>query len=151
MAHRSRAVGRRSAYDGESAERGEIFDSRCLTPMSAGMSSLSMIYCPVGSPVEATELGRQLVTERLAGCANVLTGMISIYPWDGEIQQSSEAVLLLKTRTTLLPELRARLRVLHQYDCPAIVSWELTGVNAEYEQWINQETTPPFHSAGESV
>ncbi|MFV0446451.1 MAG: divalent-cation tolerance protein CutA [Planctomycetaceae bacterium] len=114
------------------------------------MSTVSLVYCPVGTADEALELGRQLVTERLAACANVVPGVTSIYHWDGALQQDSEVLLLLKTRTDLVSSLRDRLRLLHRYDCPAILSWELATVNAEYLQWVLQETTsepPPDEQA----
>jgi periplasmic divalent cation tolerance protein len=106
------------------------------------MSDLSIIYCPIGRREEAMAIGRTLVDERLAGCINILTGMTSIYRWNDAVQEDSEVVLLVKTRTSLVPAVSDRIRQLHRYDCPAILSWELPGVNADFLQWLLDQTTP---------
>jgi hypothetical protein len=48
------------------------------------------------------------VAERLAACANILPGMTSLYWWEGDIQEASEAVLVAKTRQGLAGALAAR-------------------------------------------
>jgi len=39
------------------------------------------VYITASNAEEATRIGRALVEERLAACANVLNGMTSIYRW----------------------------------------------------------------------
>lgn len=110
------------------------------------MPGLSLVYSTLSSRDEALSVGRALVAEKLAACANVLDGMTSIYHWQGAIQQDAEAVLLAKTRTELVPAVMERIRQLHRYDCPAILSWELQAVSADYTQWLLANTlSPPTH------
>lgn len=100
----------------------------------------STIYCTTATREEALAIGHELVAERLAACANVLDGMTSVYVWEGQVQESSEAVLLLKTRTELVPAAMERIRRLHGYNYPCLVAWPITQASDDYLGWIFQET-----------
>jgi periplasmic divalent cation tolerance protein len=99
-------------------------------------------YITAGSKDEALRIGRALVEERLAACANVLDGMMSVYWWQGALEQADEAVLIVKTRAELVDRLTARVRALHGYDCPCVVSLPIAGGNPDYLAWIAAETQP---------
>ena len=88
----------------------------------------------------AREIGRQLVTERLAACVNLLPGVTSIYVWQGKEEESAETLALIKTRRALYPALEARLRELHPYDVPEIVAVELAAGLPAYLQWLAEQT-----------
>lgn len=102
--------------------------------------SASFCYITVGSRAEALAIGRALVEERLAACANVLDGAASIYRWQGAIEEDAETVLIAKTRTELVDRLSARVEALHSYDCPCVVALPIERGNAEYLAWIEAET-----------
>jgi periplasmic divalent cation tolerance protein len=91
----------------------------------------------------ALALGRPVVEERLAACANVLGGMTSVYWWQGKLEEASEAALILKTRGELIELLTARLRDLHPYECPGVVALPIAAGNPAYLAWIAAETAPP--------
>lgn len=105
--------------------------------------SVSMLYVTAESREQALSVGRTLVTERLIACANVIDGMTSVYRWKDQLEQSDEVVLLLKTRTELVERAIARVRELHPYDVPCIVSWPLGAGNSDYLDWIDSETGVP--------
>jgi periplasmic divalent cation tolerance protein len=104
--------------------------------------ALSFCYCTTGSREEALAIGRAVVGERLAACANVLDGMTSIYWWQGALEQAGEAVLILKTRAELVERLTSRIRELHSYDCPCVVALPIDAGNPGYLDWIARETGP---------
>ena len=97
-------------------------------------------YITAGSRDEALALGRALVDERLAACANVIEGMTSVYRWQGAIQEDPEVVLIAKTRRELVDPLTARVRELHSYDVPCVVALPVQGGNAAFLDWIVAET-----------
>lgn len=97
-------------------------------------------YITAGSRDEALALGRALVEERLAACANVIEGMTSVYRWQGAIQEDPEVVLIAKTRRELVDRLTARVRELHSYDVPCVVALPVQGGNAAFLDWIVAET-----------
>ena len=106
--------------------------------MSAGEASF--VYVTTGDREAALSIGRALVEARLAACANVISGMESVYRWQGAVEQASEAVLILKTRTSMLDALTEKVKALHKYDCPCVVALPITGGNADYLDWIAEQT-----------
>jgi periplasmic divalent cation tolerance protein len=101
------------------------------------------VYVTAAGRAQAESIGRTLVEERLAACANVLDGLTSIYRWEGAIQHDAEALLILKTRAALLGPVEARVRELHPYELPCVVAWPIAGGSAAYLDWIAAETADP--------
>ena len=98
-------------------------------------------YVTAGSRDEAMAIGRALVEERLAACANLIEGMTSVYRWRDTIQEDREVVLIAKTRRELVDRLTARVRELHSYETPCVVALPLQGGNPAFLNWIAAETT----------
>lgn len=100
----------------------------------------SMIYITTSSRDEALRIGRTVVADRLAACANVLPAITSVYRWQGEIHEDGESSLILKTRSDLVERLTARVKELHSYDCPCVVALPITDGNPDFLRWIAEET-----------
>ena len=100
-----------------------------------------MVYMTAGDKAEATRIGRVLVEEKLAACANVLDGMTSVYRWQGEVCEDAETVLIAKTTDALAVALTERVKALHSYDCPCIVTLPIAGGNTAFLDWIAAQTT----------
>lgn len=98
------------------------------------------VYITASDGAEAVRIGRALVEERLAACANVLNNMTSIYRWRGEICEDSEAVLIAKTTDDKVAALTERVKGLHSYDCPCVVALPVTGGNGAFLDWIEEQT-----------
>jgi periplasmic divalent cation tolerance protein len=97
-----------------------------------------LVTCP--SRASAETIARVIVQERLAACANIGTGINSIYRWNGAIEETDEVPLLLKTRADLFTRLAARVKERHDYDVPCIIAMELTAVDPAYAKWLEDET-----------
>jgi len=88
----------------------------------------------------AAALAGTLVEERLAACGNIMSGVRSIYRWQGAVQQDSEVLLLLKTMAARVPALSARIRELHSYDLPEVLALPILGGLPAYLAWIEEST-----------
>lgn len=97
---------------------------------------LRLVYITCADPAQAGRIGRALVEERLAACANVLLGMRSCYRWQGKVEEAEEAVLIAKTTAALVDTLTIRVKALHTYTIPCIVALPLVGGDAAYLAWI---------------
>lgn len=102
--------------------------------------SVCLVYVTVPDPEAARRIGRALVEQRLAACANIIGGMRSVYRWEGQIEEDSEAVLIAKTREALVPALTETVRSLHSHDVPCVVALPITGGNRAFIEWIEAET-----------
>jgi periplasmic divalent cation tolerance protein len=99
-----------------------------------------IVYITAKNLQQARSIGKTLVEERLAACANIIDGMQSIYHWEGRLCEDTETVLILKTRRELLERLVVRAGELHSYSCPCIVACPIVGGNGDYIEWIEKET-----------
>jgi periplasmic divalent cation tolerance protein len=86
---------------------------------------------------------RRLVADRLAACGHVVERVRSIYRWDGEIQDESEARVAVHTRTALVPEIVARADAEHPYEVPCVLALPVAAGNPAYLDWIRAETRHP--------
>ena len=97
------------------------------------------VYATFADADEAARIGRTVVEERLAACINILPPCTSIYRWEGAIQQSAEVPALLKTSTSSVDALIARVAELHSYDVPAITVWPVERLSAPFAEWVESE------------
>ena len=100
----------------------------------------NFIYVTTGSMNEAKKIGKALVSNRLAACVNIIDNMHSMYWWEGEIQNDKEIILIAKTMESLVPALIDKVKSMHSYDCPCIVSLPILDGNKAFLQWIAEQT-----------
>jgi len=100
----------------------------------------NLIYITAGSMDEAKAIGKELVSSRLAACANIIDNMNSIYWWEGEVQDEKEVIVLAKTKESLVSELIDKVKSMHSYECPCIVSIPIIDGNRAFLDWIRKET-----------
>ncbi len=86
------------------------------------------------------EFTRALVGDRLAACGNLIPAIRSIYSWAGEIQDDTEALVVLHTRAALVPAIIARADRDHPYDTPQVLAVPVTGVHPGYRRWVLDST-----------
>jgi periplasmic divalent cation tolerance protein len=103
---------------------------------------VNLVYMTAGSLEEARKIGKEIVSQRLAACVNIIDHMNSFYWWEGEVQDDREVIIIAKTREDLVPELTQKVVSLHSYDCPCVVSIPLVGGNPDFLKWIADETAP---------
>jgi periplasmic divalent cation tolerance protein len=104
---------------------------------------LRMVYMTAGALEEARRIARELVESRLAACANIIDGMKSFYWWEGKIQEDQETVIIAKTRTALVPRLIEKVKSLHSYTVPCIVTLPILDGYPPFLNWVNDETREP--------
>ncbi len=100
---------------------------------------VNFIYMTAGSKDEARKIGKALVISRLAACVNILDNMNSFYMWQGKVQDDTEIVMIAKTTEDRVPELVEKVKSLHSYDCPCIVSIPILDGNQAFLDWIAEE------------
>ena len=89
---------------------------------------------------QAKSIGRALVKEKLAACVTLVSGAISIYAWKGRTEEASEVLLLIKSRSALSKKLVSRIRALHSYEVPEVVTLPISSGNPDYLRWVREST-----------
>jgi periplasmic divalent cation tolerance protein len=98
------------------------------------------IFVTAASEQEACSIGRTLVEEGLAACANIVPQIRSIYQWREKICDEGEALIMLKSRAELFDQIRSRIRELHSYEVPEITALTIEKGDDDYMQWIQAVT-----------
>lgn len=105
------------------------------------MSDIVLLYCTAASAAEAEEIAEAVVGQRLAACANIIPAMRSLYWWQGKLERSEEAVLILKTRPDLVEAATAAIQAAHSYSVPCVLPLTVgDGGNPDYVAWLLGET-----------
>jgi periplasmic divalent cation tolerance protein len=87
-----------------------------------------MIYTTLPDKAITKKIAKTLVDEKLIACANFFP-IESIYKWKNKLAEDKEYALIMK-----------RLKEIHPYEIPAIVSYEIKEGSKNYLSWIKEET-----------
>ncbi len=98
------------------------------------------VYVTTANIAEAKMIGKELVSERLAACVNIIDGMESIYRWEGKICDGVETILIAKSTSACVTELIEKVKALHSYTCPCIVALPIAAGNPGFLDWLDRET-----------
>ncbi len=89
------------------------------------------------------KIAAELLARKLAACVNIAPGILSIYTWQGKVQNDREALLVVKTRTDLFErEIVPVVKALHPYEVPEIMALPVMMGSQSYLDWIAAETEP---------
>jgi len=86
--------------------------------------------------VTARRIGCQLVEEKCAACANILSPVESIYWWEQKVESASETLVLFKTTAVRYEALQTTLRQLHPYEVPEVIALRVEQGLPEYLRWV---------------
>jgi periplasmic divalent cation tolerance protein len=107
------------------------------------MTDKIVVFNNCGSEKEAKSVAMSLLKARVAACVNILPGVHSLYHWQGAVEESSEWMLVIKTRRELFDRLCQVLRHAHSYEVPEIIAVPVIAGEDKYLSWIDTETASP--------
>ena len=108
---------------------------------SAGKYVVVLVTC--GSRAEAQRIAREIVSRRLAACANLLDIPVqSVYRWKGKVEKAREFLLLIKTSARRLRALEAEVERLHSYDVPEFIVLPIVAGSPKYMAWLGECVNP---------
>ncbi len=104
------------------------------------IAPLSLVLTTEADRERAEALARALLERGLVACASLLP-VVSLYPWQGQLERAEEVQLLLKTCRDHLPALRSALGELHSYDIPEWIHWSASS-GGPYGGWLMEQLAP---------
>ncbi len=87
---------------------------------------------------EAQQISRKLLEQRKAACVNIIPEVDSNFLWNDKIDSDSESLLIIKTKTSLLPEVTSLIKEIHSYDVPEIIALPIIGGSEDYLNWMKE-------------
>ncbi len=102
------------------------------------MTDKRIVLTTAGTKEEAHKIARALVERQLAACVNIVHQVESVYRWEGELEQASEFLLIVKTTAAAFAGVREAIREMHSYDVPECVCLIVEDGSAEYLAWLGE-------------
>ena len=106
--------------------------------------AVAILYTTFADAEDARRFAAAVLEARLAACVNLMPGGRSLYRWQGELQDASEVVALVKTRAELHRPLMEFARRHHPYETPALLWFTPTDVDGAFAAWVDDETRATF-------
>jgi periplasmic divalent cation tolerance protein len=103
-------------------------------------TDLIYVFWSAASRAEAQQIARALLDQRLIACATLFPEVESIYRWEGNIEESSEVKVILKTRKEHFEAIEKSILAQGSYAVPEIAQVEITRANPRYVSWALEET-----------
>jgi periplasmic divalent cation tolerance protein len=98
-----------------------------------------LVLSTCDSEQSARDLAKSLLEARLAACVNIVPGVMSLYWWQGKIDESAEWLLLIKSSRPLFEQLREHIARVHSYTTPEIVALSIVDGARPYLDWVHHE------------
>lgn len=97
-------------------------------------------FCTTPDFKVAKELSLELIEQKLAACVSIVPKIISIYRWQGKIENEEEYLLIIKSSPHLTKEITEKIKMQHPYEVPEVIFTEFSGGNLDYLDWIYHNT-----------
>ena len=100
-----------------------------------------VMLCTVPDHGSGQHIALALVEERLAACVNLVPNLVSIYRWEGKLQESAECLLIIKTVASRFDAVRQLINLSHPAAVPEIIALPIAAGAENYLAWITESTT----------
>jgi periplasmic divalent cation tolerance protein len=95
---------------------------------------IALVTCPGD---DGERMARTLVAEELAACVNIVSGVFSVFRWEGKVEAQKEDLLIIKSNRSIWTSLEKRVKELHPYDTPEIICFPIEDGYKPYLDWMN--------------
>lgn len=103
------------------------------------MTDKIVVLTTCDSEQQAERMARHLVEKKLAACVNITGKVHSVYRWKDAVEDSSEILLIIKTRRDLFPRIREEIAAMHSYEVPEVIALPIIDGSEAYLAWIDRE------------
>lgn len=99
----------------------------------------SIVYITTSGLNESKKIAKMLLEEKLAACINIIPTVESIYLWKGKIEEDSESIMVVKTRSELVENIIKKVEEVHSYEIPCILEITVNKGSKTYLKWMKSE------------
>jgi len=87
---------------------------------------------------EGKKIANFLVESKLAACVNIIQNILSIYRWKGQIEESNEYLLIIKTIEENNELIIQKISEIHSYETPECIGFKIEKGSEKYLNWISE-------------
>jgi len=101
---------------------------------------LIVVLCTVNTKETAKNIAVALIENKLAACVNIVPNISSVYSWNGNTVIDDEFLLIIKTQEYNYNKLEEKIKSIHPYELPEIISFNIDNGSKEYLDWLIANT-----------
>lgn len=101
-----------------------------------------VVLCTAPSKEAAQKIADTLISKKLCACANIVSGVLSTFFWQGEVCSEEEVLLIIKTSGSLYEALEQTIKEIHPYDLPEIIALPIVAGSKECLEWVDKSVRP---------
>ncbi len=103
------------------------------------MSTFCIVVTKCGSETEARRIAVTAVERRLAAAAHCHGPVVSVYRWQGKVEEAREWECVLKTTRSCFERLESLIRQCHSYATPCVLALPVESGSHRYLQWLEEQ------------
>ncbi len=102
----------------------------------------SIVYITTSGILESRKIAINLLKNKLACCVNIIPSVESMYLWKGKIEEDSESIMVVRTKSVLVEEVIKMVEQVHSYETPCILEITVNKGSDNYLKWMETELHP---------
>jgi periplasmic divalent cation tolerance protein len=95
-----------------------------------------IFFVTVPNYEEGRKIATYLVEKQVVACVNIIQNVVSIYRWKEKVEESNEALLIIKTMEKNNEELINAIKKLHSYEIPECIGFKIEKGSPQYLKWL---------------
>lgn len=99
------------------------------------MDRVSLVVTTYESEEKAADVAKDMVEKGAAACATFFK-VRSIYKWKGKVEDSAEYLVIYKTLSTKVEQLKNEVLKTHSYEVPELLEVNVDSVGEGYLRWM---------------
>ena len=100
------------------------------------MDDVTISWITCAHREEAEKIAEALVKEKIVACVNIIPGVTSIFSWEEKVCREEEFLLMVKSVSANQNALIEKVKTLHSYSTPEIISVPVQSGNPDYLRWV---------------
>nr|XP_055158087.1 protein CutA homolog isoform X2 [Nyctereutes procyonoides] len=106
--------------------------------LSGGNSTRDLLWASISCMSRKVDHSGAILDKKLAASVNILPKASSLYFWNGEIEEATEILLLIKTKTSKVHVLSGYIRLVHPFEIPEVFSLPVDQGDVRYFKWLEE-------------
>lgn len=97
----------------------------------------NVVLVTASSAEEGERIANVLLENKLIACCNMISGVKSMYWWQGQIVKDSEVLLVIKSQAVMFDKIKETVLALHSYTVPEVIALPVQAGSEAYLKWID--------------